>query len=62
MADRKKAWPKPGSEEFWTEDTVPVRVPLSIRRRLRLLAAQQDKRLQEVVAVVLDEALKEWGV
>lgn len=40
---------------------VPVRVPASIRRRVRILASQEDKRLQQMVTELLDAALKQRG-
>lgn len=52
-----KKKPSPTAEE----KMVPVRVPISIRRRLRLAAAQEDKPLQVVVTELLDEALKKRG-
>lgn len=52
---------KPSATPDQGEKMVPVRVPLSIRRRLRLAAAQEDRPLQAVVTELLDEALKKRG-
>jgi hypothetical protein len=46
---------------WWGESVVPVRVPISFRRRLRIVAAHEDKPLQDVIAWLLDEALKKRG-
>lgn len=47
--------------DWWGEAVVPVRVPISFRRRLRIVAAHEDKPLQDVIAWLLDGALKKRG-
>lgn len=49
------------TKELGAEDYVPVRVPRSIRKRVKQLGTAEDKSLQDMAAELLEEALKKRG-
>lgn len=56
MAAEKKR-----TKEAEAEPHVPLRVPRSIRKRVKQLATSEDRTLQDMATELLDEALRKRG-